>query len=165
MRVLPCIHRPAIVLLASAAAVAVPATLVSGCRAGTATTVTVHGANGPVEVRVELAHTRETQARGLMWREKLDRGTGMLFVFAREHERAFWMKNTPVPLDIIYIDSSGGVVSVAENTTPYSTASIPSRAPAKYVLEVNAGFASTHGVGPGSRVDIPELPPAPPAGS
>jgi uncharacterized membrane protein (UPF0127 family) len=79
----------------------------------------------------------------------------MLFVFGHERERSFWMKNTPLPLDIIYIDDEGKVVSVAGRTTPYSTAAIPSHGPAKYVLEVNAGFAEQHGVRPGSRIELP----------
>ena len=95
-----------------------------------------------------------------MWRTELDDDAGMLFVFNREHDQSFWMKNTPLPLDIIYIGADSKVVSVAANTVPYSQASIPSDGPAKYVLEVNAGFARKHGVGPGTRVELPELPAA-----
>ena len=119
--------------------------------------VVVHGDKGPARVRVELALTAPEQARGLMWRDHLDADAGMLFVFGKTRERSFWMKNTPLPLDIIYIDGDGKVVSVAKRTTPYSTASIPSNGGAKYVLEVNAGFADEHGVHAGSKVDFPDL--------
>jgi len=119
--------------------------------------VVVHGDKGPARVRVELALTAPDQARGLMWRDRLESDAGMLFVFDRVRERTFWMKNTPLPLDIIYVDGDGNVVSVAEHTTPYSTASIPSHGGAKYVLEVNAGFARDHGVRPGTHVDLPAL--------
>ena len=81
----------------------------------------------------------------------------MLFVFADERERGFWMKNTPLPLDIVYIDSSSRIVSIAENTTPYSTKTIASRGPARYVLEVNGGFCREHGIVAGSSVHLPDL--------
>jgi uncharacterized membrane protein (UPF0127 family) len=119
--------------------------------------VVVHGDKGAARVRVELALTAPEQARGLMWRDHLDSDAGMLFVFGRVRERSFWMKNTPLPLDIIYIDGDGKVVSIAERTTPYSTASIPSHGGAKYVLEVNGGFAAEHGVHAGSKIDLPDL--------
>jgi hypothetical protein len=129
----------------------------ASCNGDGSPVVVVHGDEGPARVRVELALDAADQARGLMWRTQLDRNAGMLFVFGHERDRSFWMKNTPLPLDIIYIDAGGKVVSVAERTTPYSLASIPSSAPAKYVLEVNAGFARAHGVRPGSRVELPAL--------
>jgi hypothetical protein len=65
------------------------------------------------------------------------------------------MKNTPLPLDILYIAEDGRVVSIAENTKPYSETSLPSAGPARYVLEVNAGFSRAHGIGPGTRIELP----------
>ena len=111
-----------------------------------------------VRLKPELALTREQQARGLMWRTELADDAGMLFVFDRAREQSFWMRNTPLPLDIIYIGADSKVVSVAANTVPYSQISIPSDGPAQYVLEVNAGFAREHGIGPGTRVELPDLP-------
>jgi uncharacterized membrane protein (UPF0127 family) len=119
--------------------------------------VTIHADGGPVRVGVELAITDEQVERGLMWRDRLEADRGMLFVFRRQKPRSFWMKNTPLPLDIIYIDRGGTIVSIAENTTPYSTTAIPSGAPAQYVLEVNGGFCRDHGVRAGTRVELPEL--------
>ena len=115
----------------------------------------LHGQRGAAIVRVELALTSDQRTRGLMWRSRLDSDAGMLFVFPEMRMLAFWMKNTPLPLDIIYIDAEGRVVSVAESTTPYSEKSLPSAGPAQYVLEVNAGFAKEHGIGPGTRVELP----------
>jgi uncharacterized membrane protein (UPF0127 family) len=115
----------------------------------------VHGEKGSVRVSVELATTPQEQARGLMWRERLEPDHGMLFVFEEEEPMSFWMKNTPLPLDIIYMDRNGVVVSIARDTTPFSTASIPSHVPAKYVLEVAAGFSYRHGVEVGTRVELP----------
>jgi len=132
------------------------AALTFACRA-TGDAVVVHGKQGPSRVRVELALTADQRARGLMWRDRLDRDAGMLFVFPSTGDLAFWMKNTPLPLDILFIDANGHVVSVAENTTPYSETSIPARAPARYVLEVNAGYAREHGVEPGTAVDLPNI--------
>jgi uncharacterized membrane protein (UPF0127 family) len=144
-----------------AARVATPLllTLVLGaCRssAGSGPTVVVHGTgDSSTPVRVELALTEQQRARGLMWRDRLDQDAGMLFVFPEPRALAFWMKNTPLPLDIIFIDAEGRVVSIAEHTTPYSEQSLPSAGPAQYVLEVNGGFAKAHGVSPGARVELP----------
>ena len=133
------------------------AALVAACRqtAASGPSVVVHGERGPTPVRVELALTSDQRARGLMWRDHLDEDAGMLFVFPEARDLAFWMKNTPLPLDIIFIDAEGRVVSIAENTTPYSEKSLPSAAPAQYVLEVNGGFAKKRGVAPGTRIDLP----------
>jgi len=120
--------------------------------------VVLHGEKGATRVHVELALTRETQAHGLMWRDELASDAGMLFVFPKATERTFWMKNTPLPLDIIYIGQDKKVVSIAANTTPYSQTTLPSDGPAKYVLEVNAGFSREHGIKPGTAVDLPALP-------
>ena len=107
---------------------------------------------GELVVRVEVADDREEQMRGLMYRTDLAADAGMLFLFDQEQPRSFWMKNTPLPLDIIYIAKDGRIVSIAEHTTPFSTAAIPSGAPAQNVLEVNAGYAQRNGVRVGDRV-------------
>ena len=110
-----------------------------------------------VRVPVELARTREELSRGLMWRDDLPRDAGMLFVFDHDAERAFWMKNTPLSLDIVFIDRAGKVLNVAENTTPFSTAPIRSAGAARYVLEVHTGFARRHGIRVGDAVRLPDL--------
>lgn len=119
--------------------------------------VVVHAAAGDAIVSVELARTREAQARGLMYRTELAEGTGMLFVFDDETERAFWMSNTPIPLDILYIRGDSTIATIASNTTPYSEKKIPSRAPVRYVLEVPGGWAGRHGVKTGDRITLPNL--------
>lgn len=117
--------------------------------------VTLHGSQGAVFVRVEIARTRQELSRGLMWRTELEADAGMLFVFDNDAPLTFWMKNTPLPLDIIFLDSRGTVLNVAAETTPYSEAPIRSSGPARYVLEVNAGYAAKHGIGPGAVVELP----------
>lgn len=106
---------------------------------------------------VELADTAEKQALGLMFRDHLDDSHGMLFLFPREGMRSFWMKNTRIPLDIFYFDADLRLVSVAENARPCKTRSCPaypSKAPARYVLELNAGEAARLGVETGDRLQL-----------
>lgn len=104
---------------------------------------------------VELAATPEARSRGLMFRERMDPDHGMLFDFQTEQNVAFWMKNTPLPLDILFIDGTGKVVRIAADTVPFSEAPIPSRTPIRAVLELNAGTAARLDIAPGARVKHP----------
>jgi uncharacterized membrane protein (UPF0127 family) len=106
---------------------------------------------------VEVASTDRQRAMGLMFREEMAADRGMLFIFEAEGERFFWMKNTPLPLDIVYIAENGKIVSIAADTVPFSTDTIPSGAPAKYVLELNAGTAKKLGIEPGDAVASPSM--------
>lgn len=101
---------------------------------------------------VELARTRQEQARGLMFREQMAANAGMLFIFSNERDRAFWMRNTLISLDILYFDAEGRFVSVAANARPLDETSLPSDGPAQYVLEINGGFAAMLGIGAGSTL-------------
>lgn len=114
---------------------------------------------------VELALDEHSRMRGLMFRESMPRDAGMLFVFERELPLAFWMKNTLIPLDIIYFDARGQLVSVAADTPPCTTPycpSYPSAGAARYVLELNAGEAARLNVSAGDRLEFgPGIPGAP----
>lgn len=104
---------------------------------------------------VELAQTLEEQARGLMFRESMPDDHGMLFVFPNEAPRSFWMKNTRIALDILYFDAALRLVSMAQNARPCAVQvcpGYPSRGPARYVLELNAGKARQLGVKPGDEL-------------
>ena len=101
---------------------------------------------------IELALTPQQRAQGLMFRKEMARDEGMLFLFDREAPRAFWMKNTYLPLDIIFLDAAGRIVSIARDTTPLSETPIPSEQPAAAVLELNAGTAAELGLQQGDRV-------------
>jgi uncharacterized protein len=101
--------------------------------------------------KVELAVTPEQQARGLMFRERLHDDAGMLFIFERDEVRSFWMRNTLIPLDMIFITSGFKVVSVHDFAKPRDETSISSRFGAKYVLEVNGGKAAACRIKPGTR--------------
>ena len=97
-------------------------------------------------IDIELAQTNDQRAQGLMWRRSMGDDQGMLFIMDAEVPQSFWMLNTYIPLDIIYVDADRRIVSIVENTTPRSTDPVPSGAAAKYVLEVNGGWARARGV-------------------
>ena len=106
---------------------------------------------------VELAETREQQSLGLMFRDSMPDDHGMLFLFPVEARRSFWMRNTRIPLDILYFNTHLELVSVAANAQPCRTQSCPtypSGKPARYVLELNAGKAEQLGVSPGDRMEL-----------
>lgn len=104
---------------------------------------------------VEMATTEEEKTTGLMYRKELADGKGMLFDFSPEQEVSMWMKNTYIPLDMIFIRADGRILRIAENTEPLSTKIIPSRGLAKGVLEVIAGTAQKYGIAPGDHVAHP----------
>ena len=107
--------------------------------------------------KVEVADTAEKQALGLMFRDSMADDEGMIFVFPNEAPRSFWMKNTRIPLDIMYFDKDLKMVSISADTPPCRVSrcpSYPSTGPAMYVLELNAGKASELGVGPGDKLTI-----------
>jgi uncharacterized membrane protein (UPF0127 family) len=106
---------------------------------------------------VEIADTSEKQALGLMFRDSMPADHGMLFIFPREAPRSFWMKNTRIPLDIMYFNEDLELVSISADTPPCKVRycpSYPSRVPAKFVLELNAGTASELGVELGDRLTV-----------
>jgi uncharacterized protein len=111
--------------------------------------------NGVYPFVVEVAQTDAERAKGLMFRRSLPDGRGMLFDFKQEQPVAFWMRNTYVPLDMIFIAGDGRIVSIAENTKPLSEDLIPSRGPVRGVLEVIAGTADRLGIRPGDQVANP----------
>ena len=93
-----------------------------------------------------------------MYRESLPEDSGMLFVFGDEAVRSFWMKNTLIPLDMIFIDSNRRIVHIEENTQPCESdpcSIYSSQLPAMYVIEVNAGFSERNGLGAGDSVTLP----------
>ena len=109
----------------------------------------------PQEFMVELALTPEEQTRGLMFREIMGERQGMLFVFQGVSMHSFWMKNTLIPLDIIFIRADGGIAHIAERTVPQSLGLIPSRVPVRSVLELNGGTAERLGLKVGDKVSHP----------
>ena len=92
--------------------------------------------------------------RGLMYRTELERDQGMLFVFPDQRPRSFWMKNTCIPLDMLFVDRHGTIVGILENVPTLNLESRGVPCPAAYVLEVNAGWTREHGVFAGQRLEI-----------
>ena len=107
--------------------------------------------------QLELAATPVERQQGLMYRYDLGSGDGMLFVWPKEDYRSFWMKNTPLSLDILFFSSELTLVSLYENTVPFSVRHLPSDKPARYVVELKAGQAELHGMKTGSLLILPDL--------
>ena len=101
---------------------------------------------------IEIADNDYELETGMMYRTSMKDTQGMLFIFKEEQPRYFYMKNTQIALDIIYIDAEKHIVSFAKNTVPMDETSLPSNAPAQYVLEVNAGLADKWGLEAGDRI-------------
>lgn len=99
-----------------------------------------------VKIDAEFADTEYDRQRGLMFRKTMQEGQGMLFIFPVEEMQSFWMRNTYIPLDILFIDADKKIVTIHKNTKTLSDQSYPSTAPSKYVLEVVSGFCVKHGV-------------------
>lgn len=111
----------------------------------------------PVTVHVEVVRDRRSIRRGLMYRQHLPPDHGMLFLMGEERVHTFWMKNTLIPLDMLFIGRDKAVVGVAENTEPLTTEQRFVDTPSFYVLEVNAGWAKRHGVSAGAAVEFVDI--------
>jgi len=134
-------------------AAAAAALALAGCRDRGPVAV-IRGPGAAVEVSLEVAATPAERERGLMYRTSLAEGRGMLFVFDADGNQSFWMKNTLIPLDLLFIARDGTVVGIHANATPQSTADIAVGMPSRYVLEVPGGWAARHGISAGARVEF-----------
>lgn len=105
-------------------------------------------------IEVEFAKNDEERALGLMYRSSMDEHQGMWFIFPEEAPRSFYMRNTEIPLDIIYLDKDKKVVSIAKNARPYDETSLPSEKPAMYVLEINGGLSDKWEIEKGDRMEV-----------
>ena len=114
--------------------------------------LTIDTSRGPVRLDVEIADSDEERARGLMFRETMADDHGMLFDFPEPEMASFWMRNTVMSLDIIFIGVDGRILNIADHTTPYSEASIPAAGLTRGVLEIKAGRAEAMGIHAGDRV-------------
>lgn len=103
-------------------------------------------------IDIEIAETNEERSRGLMFRRSMGYDKGMLFIFDAADESGFWMKNTPMSLDIIFVGADSQVVSIAKRTTPFSEDQVRPAAPKQFVVEVRAGFVDRFGIQKGTRI-------------
>lgn len=117
--------------------------------------LTFQTADGPRKFQVEVMRTEAERERGLMFRRFLPADRGMLFDFDHEQSVMMWMKNTYIPLDMVFVSRAGQVVSIAENAEPLSERIIPSGKPAYAVVELNGGAARKFGIKVGDKVDHP----------
>ncbi len=109
---------------------------------------------GPVTFHAMVARTDAEREIGLMFRREMAPDQGMIFEFPDAAPRAFWMRNTILPLDILFIDASGRILNIAAQARPYDETPLPSVGPAQSVLEINGGLAARLGIQPGDRVRV-----------
>lgn len=120
------------------------------------TRVALRGDWGQASFSVEIADDAAERAMGLMHREHLPKSHGMLFIYEKEQTKlAFWMRNTLIPLDLLYIDSAGIVQEIHENAIPLDETPIPSNGPRLAVLEINGGLARAMGIKEGAQIQHP----------
>lgn len=105
-------------------------------------------------IDIEIADDSAQRAQGLMYRKSMDDDKGMLFIMERNEQQGFWMKNTYIPLDIIYVSADSTIVDIYKNAKPLTTTSMPSRGPAKYVVEVNGGWTTKYGIAKGDKINF-----------
>jgi uncharacterized membrane protein (UPF0127 family) len=125
---------------------------VSGAAAEGARVVLEPPGAASVSVRVEIAETAEQRQQGLMYRRQLDPDAGMLFLFEQSQHNTFWMRNTYLPLDMIFITPDWKILGIVENATPQTDDPRSVPGDSQYVLEVNAGFSRSHQLAPGTAV-------------
>ena len=135
-------------MLAAVAAIFV----VTAAQAGGEAKIEIISKTGVHAFGVELANNDDERSRGLMFRKELPEGRGMLFDFQKDQPVEFWMHNTFISLDMIFITGDGRILRIAEKTEPFSDRLIPSGGPVRAVLEVIAGTARKDGLAPGDRI-------------
>ena len=123
---------------------------------GTLTFVSAEG-DSLVTIDIEIADTDPERAQGLMYRRSMRYDRGMLFVFDESSTSGMWMRNTPLPLDMIFVDADGEIINIVERTTPFSDESIMPEAPRKYVVEVRGGFVERYSLPETARIEWSRL--------
>lgn len=114
--------------------------------------VFLRGDWGQAAFSVEIADDEEERSQGLMFREHLDRGAGMLFVYPEPQRAAFWMKNTLIPLDILFLDQTGEITTIHANAVPGDLTPLPGGDSVFAVLEINGGLAERYGISVGTQM-------------
>ncbi len=121
--------------------------------------VIIEAAKGEVNFHVEIAATPEKREVGLMYRRELPLNRGMLFIFPAEKVNSFWMKNTPIPLDMIFISRERKIVGIVHETVPFSLDGRSVSVPSQYVLEINGGLSRRYGFKAGDAVRFDDVAP------
>jgi hypothetical protein len=121
------------------------------------TRLVVRSDSGEHAFTVEVVDTPETRAQGLMYRQELADDAGMLFDFREERPVSFWMRNTYIPLDMLFIEADGTILNIHVNARPHDTTSIPSDGPVQFVLEIPGGRSDELGIAAGDTVEHPRI--------
>ena len=133
-----------------------PGAALAACRADT---VELRGDFGTARFRVETARTPAERNQGLMYREEMATGAGMLFVYPRaQNSVSFWMRNTLIPLDILFFDRTGTLRTIQAEAKPLDETPLPGGPGIRFVLEINGGLAERMGIEPGALLRSPEVP-------
>jgi len=130
---------------------------VTACQAEPKVTITTKDGRN-VSFVVEIADTPSKREMGLQYRRDLQADRGMIFIFPAESQQSFWMKNTPLPLDMIFISRERKIVGIVEQTVPFSLDARSVSAPSQYVLEINGGLTQDHGIRAGDAVRFDDIP-------
>jgi uncharacterized membrane protein (UPF0127 family) len=149
------IARPT-VLAVRLAAFALATVLLAACSSAESRLV-LHTAKGDFAFNVEIADDDAERAKGLMFRDHLAPDAGMLFDYGREQLAAFWMQNTLIPLDMVFVGEDGTVKTIHVNARPMDTTSIPSEVPVRFVLEIPGGRSQEIGLAVGDKMDHPRV--------
>ena len=131
-----------------------------GACSGGENRLVLHTAKGDFAFTVEIADDGKERAQGLMFRDRLAPDAGMLFDYFEEQETSFWMQNTLIPLDMIFIGADGVVKNIHVNAKPLDTTGIPSGVPVRFVLEIPGGRSKEIGLAIGDRMEHPRVAPA-----
>ncbi|MBB4050740.1 hypothetical protein GGR20_000358 [Devosia subaequoris] len=142
----------AVAALASAVLISLPLAACSD-----ETRLVVQSESGDHAFTVEVVDTPETRAQGLMYRQELADDAGMLFDFQEERPVSFWMRNTFIPLDMLFIEADGTILNIHVNARPHDTTSIPSEGPVQFVLEIPGGRSDELGIAAGDTVEHPRI--------
>jgi uncharacterized protein len=119
--------------------------------------INAHTSDTLKTIDIEIADDEESRTQGLMHRRSMRENRGMLFIFDHEDRLSFWMKNTHLSLDIMYVNEKMKIVDIHYNAVPFSERSLPSKRMARYVVEVNAGFAERHGITEGDFISFKRI--------
>jgi uncharacterized protein len=119
--------------------------------------LTILTAGGPRKFTIELALSGPQMEQGLMFRHSLAPDAGMLFDFGAPTNVTMWMKNTLIPLDMLFLDGSGRIIDIHERAVPHSLETIAAKAPSRYVIELNGGIAEKLGIKPGDQATSPYI--------
>lgn len=113
--------------------------------------------NLKTKIDIQIANSDFDRELGLMFRKQMEENRGMLFIFPEEARQSFWMRNTLISLDMIFVNALNKIVTIHRNTQTLSDQSYPSTAPAKYVIEVNGGYCAKHNINEGDKINYTEL--------